>query len=85
MHLSKIQSSGLLTCGLSFLLEKASRSALMKYIINSRIYVSTTNIYWSNKLMFRPTNRSSSGLQQNKSKVLFGNWDPSVSYNCKEI
>ena len=28
--------------------------------------------------MFRPVNRSSSGLQQNKSKVLLRNWDPSV-------
>ena len=28
-------------------LERASRSALMKYIIYSLIYVSTTNIYWS--------------------------------------
>jgi len=27
--------------------EKTSRNALMKYIINSQIYVSTTNIYWS--------------------------------------
>jgi len=28
-------------------LERASRSALMKYMIYSLIYVSTTNIYWS--------------------------------------
>ena len=28
--------------------------------------------------MFRPVNRSSSGLQQNKSKVLLRNWNPNV-------
>ena len=28
--------------------------------------------------MFRPVNRSSSGLQQNKSKVLLRNWGPNV-------
>jgi len=28
--------------------------------------------------MFRPVNRSSSGLQQNKSKVLLKNWDPNI-------
>ena len=28
--------------------------------------------------MFRPVNRSSSGLQQNKSQVLFGYWDPNI-------
>jgi len=31
---------------LFFFLERASRSALIKYKINSLIYVSTTNIYW---------------------------------------
>ena len=30
-----------------YILKRASRSALMKYIINSLIYLSTTNIYWS--------------------------------------
>ena len=29
------------------ILERASRSALMKYIIHSLIYVNTTDIYWS--------------------------------------
>jgi len=28
--------------------------------------------------MFRPVNRSSSGLQQNKSPVLFRYWDPNI-------
>ena len=28
--------------------------------------------------MFRPVNRSSSGLQRNKSQVLFRYWDPDV-------
>ena len=28
--------------------------------------------------MFRPVNRSSSGLQQNKSQVLFRYWDPTI-------
>jgi len=32
-------------CRSFFFLERASWSALMKYIINSLIYVSTTNIY----------------------------------------
>ena len=31
--------------------------------------------------MFRPVNRSSSGLQQNKSKVLLENWDPNILYS----
>jgi len=51
----------------------------MKYIINSQ------NISQHNKhslehigFMFRPVNRSSSGLQQNKSKVPLRNWDPNV-------
>ena len=28
--------------------------------------------------MFRPANRSSSGLQQDKSQVLLRNWDPNI-------
>jgi len=35
--------------------------------------------------MFRPVNRSSSGLQQNKSKVLLENWDPNILYSCKQM
>ena len=35
--------------------------------------------------MFRPVNRSSSGLHQNKSKVLLANWDPNFFYSCKQI
>jgi len=35
--------------------------------------------------MFRPVNRSSSGLQQNKSKVLLENWDPDILYSRKQI
>jgi len=35
---------------LGLFFKKTSRSALMKYITNSLIYVSTTNIYWSNRL-----------------------------------
>ena len=30
------------------------------------------------RYMFRPVNRSSSGLQQNKSQVLFRYWDPNI-------
>ena len=33
--------------------------------------------------VFRPVNSSSSGLQQNKSKVLLSNWDPNT-YSCKQ-
>ena len=58
----------------------------LKYIINSR------NIRKHNKYllkhtgyMFRAVNRSSSGFQQNKSKVLLRNWDPNVFYNCKQV
>ena len=40
---------------------------------------STTNIYWRNiGYMFRPVNRSSSGLHRNKSQVLFRYWDPNI-------
>jgi len=35
--------------------------------------------------MFRPVNRSSSGLQQNKSKLLLENWNPNIMYSCKQI
>ena len=34
--------------------------------------------------MFRPVNRSSSGLQQNKSKVLLKNWDPNILYSLNK-
>ena len=55
----------------NFFLERASRSALTKYTIKSLVYVSTTNIYLEyTGYMFRPVNRSSSGHQSNKSKVL---------------
>ena len=30
--------------------------------------------------MFRPVNRSSSGLQENKSKARLRNWDPNIIY-----
>jgi len=56
------------------------------YTIKSLVYVSTTNIYLEYiYYMFRPVNRSSSGHQPNKSKVLFKYWDPNI-YNyiqCK--
>ena len=62
-------------------LEEASRSALTKYTIQSLVYVSTTNIYLEYiGYMFRPVNRSSSGHQSNKSKVLLRYWHPSI-YN----
>jgi len=53
-------------------LERASRSALAKYTIKSLVYVSTTKIFglYNVGYMFRPVNRSSSGHQSNKSKVL---------------
>jgi len=35
--------------------------------------------------MFRPVNRSSSGLQQNKSQVLFRYWDPNIFTVVKYI
>jgi len=35
--------------------------------------------------MFRPVNRLSSGLQQNKSKVLLRNWDPKILHSCKHM
>jgi len=39
--------------------------------------------------MFRPVNRSSSGLQQNKSEALFRYWDPNIIFMyvhiCKNI
>jgi len=35
--------------------------------------------------MFRPVNRSSSGLKQNKSKVLLENCDPNILYSCKQM
>ena len=35
--------------------------------------------------MFRPLDRSPSGLQQYKSKVLLRNWDPNVLYSCGQI
>jgi len=59
---------------------------LYLYIINSQ------NIYQHNKYLlehigyvFQPVNRSSSGLQQNKSKVLLRNWDPNILYSCEQI
>ena len=49
------------------------------FTIKSLVYVSTTNIYLEYiGYMFRPVNRSSSDLQQNKSKVLFKNRDPNI-------
>ena len=35
--------------------------------------------------MFRPANRSSSGLQKNKSRVLLRNLDPNILYSCEQI
>jgi len=35
--------------------------------------------------MFRPVNRSSSDLQENKSKVLLKNWDPNILYCCRRM
>jgi len=35
--------------------------------------------------MFLPVNRSSSGLQRNKSKMLLENWDPNILYSCKQM
>jgi len=53
----------------------------IKYTKNSLAYVSTTNIYVEYiGYMFRPVNRSSSGHQSNKSKVLFIYWNPNI-YN----
>ena len=47
------------------------------YTIKSLVYVSTTNIYFEYiGYMFRPVNRSSSGHQSYKSKVLLRYWDP---------
>jgi len=35
--------------------------------------------------MFRSVNRSSSGLQHNKSNVLLRNWHPNILYSCKQV
>ena len=58
----------------------------------NEVYNKLTNICQHNNYlldhigyMFRPVNRSSSGLQQNKSKVLLENWDPSIFYSCKQM
>jgi len=65
---------------------------------SNEIYNKFKNIRQHNKhllehtgYMFRPVNRSLSGLQQNKSKVLLRNWDPNIFlpdfvfvYNCKK-
>jgi hypothetical protein len=77
-----------LLCGACFcssnnmaVLQRASWSALTKYTTNSLVYVSTTDIYLEYiGYMFRPANRSSSGHQSNKSKVLLRYWDPNI-YN----
>ena len=60
--------------------------------LSNEVYNKFTNIcQQSNYLldhtgyMFRPVNRSSSGLQQNKSKVLLENWDPNILYSYKKI
>ena len=59
--------------------ERTSRSALTKYTIKSLVYVSATNIYLEYiGYTFRPVNRSSSGNQSNKSKVLLRYWDPNI-------
>jgi len=53
----------------------------LHYTIKSLVYVSTINIYLAYRgYMFRPVNRSSSGHQSNKSKVLLRYWDPNI-YN----
>jgi len=67
-------------------LRRATGIAVMKYITNSLIYVSATIIYWIIRATyFDLFNRSSSGLQQNKSKVLLEYWDPNILYSCKLI
>ena len=54
---------------------------ISKYTIKSLVYVSTRNIYLEYICyMFRPVNRSSSGHQSNKSKVLLRYWDSNI-YN----
>ena len=56
------------------------------YTINSLVYVSTTNIYLDyTGYMFRPVNRSSSGHQSNKSKVLLSYWDPPQLYTIQNL
>jgi hypothetical protein len=52
---------------------------------SNEVYNKFTNTRQHNKYllehigyMFRPVNRSSSGLQQNKSKVMLRNWDPNI-------
>jgi len=57
---------------------------------SNEVYNKFTNIHQHNNYlldyigyMFRPANRSSSGLQWNKSKVLLENWDPNILYSCK--
>ena len=63
------------------ILEKALKSALTKYTVKLLVYVSTTNIYLEyTGYMFRPVNRSSSGHQSKKSKVLLTYWFPNI-YN----
>ena len=59
---------------------------------SDEVYNKFTNIRQHNNYlldhtgyMFRPVNRSSSGLQQNKSKVRLENWDPNILYSCKQI
>ena len=59
---------------------------------SNEVYNKFTNIRQHNNYllnhigyMFRPVNRSSSGLQQNTSKVLLENWDPNILYSCKQL
>jgi len=55
---------------------------------SNEVYNKFTNIHQQNKYllerigyMFRPVNKSSSGLQQNKSKLLLRNWDPNSTFD----
>ena len=57
-----------------------------------RVYNKFTNTRQQNKYLlehigykFRPVNKSSSGLQEDKSKVLLKNWDTNILYSCKQM
>ena len=53
-------------------------------VYNKFTYISQHNNYLLDHIgyMFRPVDRSSSSLQQDKSKVLLKNWDPNILYSC---
>jgi len=63
-----------------------SLCAMIDYIINSQnIRQHYKYLFEHIGYMFRPVNRSSSGLQQNKSKVLLRNWDPNTLYGSMQV